>query len=77
MHHSQSQLRARQFWFYHHEPGINSSFKEAYEWMGKFDKEKNIAKYASRVALCFSTTTPTIEVIYFVVLLYCISSSLR
>jgi hypothetical protein len=72
IHHSQSQLRARQFWFYHHELGINSSFEEAYEWMGKFDKEKNVAKYAARIALCFSTTTPTIEVI-----LYCVSSSLH
>ncbi|CAF4014709.1 unnamed protein product, partial [Rotaria sordida] len=62
LHHSQSQLRANQFWFYHHEPGLNRSFDKAYEWMGKFDKERNIAKYASRIALCFSTTTPTINV---------------
>jgi hypothetical protein len=72
LHHSQSQLRARQFWFYHHEPGVNLSFDEAYKWMGTFDKEKNVAKYASRVALCFSTTIPTINVIYFVVLMYCL-----
>ncbi|CAF1158600.1 unnamed protein product [Rotaria sordida] len=62
LHHSQSQLRANQFWFYHHEPGINLSFNKAYNWMGMFDKERNIAKYASRVALCFSTTTPTINI---------------
>ncbi|CAF0781157.1 unnamed protein product [Rotaria sordida] len=62
LHHSQSQLRVNQFWFYHHEPGINRSHDEAYEWMGKFDKERNIAKYTSRVALCFSTTTPTINI---------------
>jgi hypothetical protein len=76
LHHSQSQLRARQFWFYHHEPGLNLSFDAAYGWMGNFDKEKNVAKYASRVALCFSTTIPTINVIYFVVLVYCLSSSI-
>ncbi|CAF1415336.1 unnamed protein product [Rotaria sordida] len=62
LHHSQSQLRVNQFWFYHHEPGINRSFDKAYEWMGTFDKERNIAKYASRIALCFSTTTPTINI---------------
>jgi hypothetical protein len=76
LHHSQSQLRARQFWFYHHEPGVNLSFEEAYKWMGDFDKERNIAKYASRVALCFSTTIPTINVICFAVLLYYLSSSI-
>jgi hypothetical protein len=74
LHHSQSQLRARQFWFYHHEPGVNLSSNEAYKWMGNFDKERNIAKYASRVALCFSTTIPTINVICFVILLYYLSS---
>ncbi|CAF3775512.1 unnamed protein product [Rotaria sp. Silwood1] len=62
LHHSQSQLRVNQFWFYHHEPGLNRSFAEAYKWMGTFDRERNVAKYASRVALCFSTTTPTINI---------------
>ncbi|CAF1566266.1 unnamed protein product [Rotaria sp. Silwood1] len=62
LHHSQSQLRVSQFWFYHHESGLNRSFDEAYKWMGTFDKERNAAKYASRVALCFSTTTPTINI---------------
>ncbi|CAF4766138.1 unnamed protein product, partial [Rotaria sp. Silwood2] len=62
LHHSQSQLRSRQFWFYHHnnydkDPSRrNCSFQEAYKWMGKFDKENNPAKYAARIALCFTTT---------------------
>ncbi len=63
LHHSQSQLRERQFWFYHHNrDDSNLSFSEAYLWMGNFDKEKNPAKYAARMALCFSTTKATVEV---------------
>ncbi|CAF4988909.1 unnamed protein product, partial [Rotaria sp. Silwood1] len=62
LHHSQSQLRASQFWFYYHEPRVNKSFDDAYRWMGDFSEEKNIAKYASRIALCFSTTTPSIDI---------------
>ncbi|CAF4739460.1 unnamed protein product [Rotaria sp. Silwood1] len=68
LHHSQSQLRERQFWFYHHNDydedprKINLSFPEAYTWMGNFDKEKNPAKYASRMALCFTTTTATVQI---------------
>ncbi|CAF3861368.1 unnamed protein product [Rotaria sp. Silwood1] len=66
LHHSQSQLRSRQFWFYHHnnydkDPSRrNCSFQEAYNWMGEFDKEDNPAKYAARMALCFTTTTATV-----------------
>jgi hypothetical protein len=68
LHHSQSQLRERQFWFYHHtayDKGPskrNHSFEKAYEWMGTFDEIKNPAKYAARMALCFSTTKATVEV---------------
>ncbi|CAF1080724.1 unnamed protein product [Adineta steineri] len=63
LHHSQSQLRQRQFWFYHHNiDGINLSFPDAYRWMGNFDDEKNPAKYAARMALCFSTTKATVDV---------------
>ena len=63
LHHSQSQLRARQFWFYHHElDGSNFSFDAAYSWMGQFDKEKNPAKHAARIALSFSTTKATVQV---------------
>ena len=69
LHHSQSQLRACQFWFYYHEPDLNLSFDDAYRWMGNFDKERNRAKYASRMALCFSTTTPAIDVMIFCTIL--------
>ncbi|CAF4102022.1 unnamed protein product [Rotaria sordida] len=68
LHHSQSQLRERQFWFYHHNDydkdlrKKNLSFSEAYKWMGNFDKEKNPAKYAARMALCFTTTRATVQV---------------
>ncbi|CAF3343678.1 unnamed protein product [Rotaria sp. Silwood2] len=62
LHHSKSQLRASQFWFYHHEPGLNRSLEEAYKWMGTFDTKGNVAKCATRIALCFSTTTPTINI---------------
>ena len=68
LHHSQSQLRGKQFWFYHHnnydeDPGRrNISFEDAYKWMGNFDAEKNPAKYAARMALCFSTTKATVMV---------------
>ena len=63
LHHSQSQLRERQFWFYHHDPnGSNCSHEEAYEWMGNFTGEPNPAKRAARIALCFSTTKVTVEV---------------
>ncbi|CAF4210187.1 unnamed protein product, partial [Rotaria magnacalcarata] len=68
LHHTKSQLRGRQFWFYHHHHDdtdprkINLSFPEAYKWMGNFDKEKNPAKYAARMALCFTSTTATVQV---------------
>ncbi|CAF4910451.1 unnamed protein product [Rotaria sp. Silwood1] len=44
LNHSQSPLRVNQFWFYHHEPGLNRSFDEAYKLMGKLDRERNVAK---------------------------------
>ncbi len=63
LHHSQSQLRARQFWFYHHDKEQpNLSCFDAYRWMGNFDGEKNPAKHAARIALCFSTTKATVQV---------------
>ncbi len=63
LHHSQSQLRERQFWFYHHDKKLpNLSVSDAYLWMGNFDREKNPAKYAARMALCFSTTKATVQV---------------
>jgi hypothetical protein len=73
LHHAPSQLRSRQFWFYHHdENSLNKSFPDAYKWMGNFESELNPAKSAARMGQCFSTTTATIEVdilncfIYFV-----------
>ena len=68
LHHSQSQLRERQFWFYHHQDVPNTvarnlSFDEAYTWMGDFSEETNPAKYAARIALCFSSTRASVEVI--------------
>ena len=67
LHHSQSQLRERQFWFYHHrKDGSNLSFTDAYKWMGRFDKEKNPAKHAARIALCFSTTKESVQVRYYI-----------
>jgi hypothetical protein len=68
LHHSKSQLRSKQFWFYHHnnydkDPRRrNKNFHDAYKWMGDFDEEKNPAKYAVRMALCFSTTKATVMV---------------
>lgn len=63
LHHSQSQVRERQFWFYHHDPnGSNYSHERAYEWMGDFSGEPNPAKRAARIGQCFSTTTVTVEV---------------
>jgi len=62
LHHSQSQLRERQFWFYYHEQGKNLSFDDAYTWMGSFDHERNPAKYAARMSLCFSTTKQAAKV---------------
>ena len=38
------------------------SFNEAYTWMGNFANERNPAKYAARMALCFTTTKKTVEV---------------
>ncbi|CAF1029845.1 unnamed protein product [Adineta ricciae] len=66
LHHSQSQLRERQFWFYYshqqadqYRNNGNMSFNEAYRWMGDFTNERNPAKYAARMALCFTTTRGT------------------
>ena len=60
LHHTQSQLRDQQFWFYYHE---TDRFAALYRYMGNFEKERNPAKYAKRMAQWFSTTTATVEVI--------------
>lgn len=69
LHHSQSQLKQKQFWFYHHQLSSNDakdcgnlSFDEAYRWMGDFDGERVVAKQAARIAQCFTSTEATIEV---------------
>ncbi|CAF1377919.1 unnamed protein product, partial [Didymodactylos carnosus] len=63
LHHSQSQLRTKQFWFYYHNEQEKSlSFHDAYLWMGNFDNERVVAKYTSRIAQCFTSTTATIQI---------------
>ncbi|CAF1489284.1 unnamed protein product, partial [Didymodactylos carnosus] len=36
LHHSQSQLREKQFWFYHEENGFKT-LEQAYKWMGNYE----------------------------------------
>ena len=63
LHHSQSQVKSKQFWFYHHDQENNHlSHSDAYVWMGNFDKERVVAKHAARIALCFTSTKATIQV---------------
>ena len=63
LHHSQSQVKCKQFWFYYHDKeGGYLSHEDAYTWMGNFDKERVVAKHAARIALCFTSTDPTIQV---------------
>lgn len=60
LHHTQSQLRQKQFWFYYNDKRKDE--KTIYDHLGDFSKERNPAKYAARVAQSFSTTTQTIKV---------------
>jgi RNA-dependent RNA polymerase len=62
LHHSQSQLKDKQFWFYHYDGKTNFSFEEAFAWMGDFQEEKIIAKHAARIAQCFTSAEATIQV---------------
>ncbi len=63
LHHSQSQVKCKQFWFYHHDKENGClSHEDAYIWMGNFDKERVVAKHAARIALCFTSTDATIQV---------------
>lgn len=62
LHHSQSQLKDKQFWFYHHDGKTNFSFEQAFEWMGDFQDEKIVAKHAARIAQCFTSAEATIKV---------------
>lgn len=67
LHHSQSQVKCKQFWFYHHD-GTNLTHEAAYIWMGNFDKERVVAKHAARIALCFTSTDPTIQVLNYYII---------
>ncbi|CAF5041030.1 unnamed protein product, partial [Rotaria sp. Silwood1] len=64
LHHSQSQLKDKQYWFYWHDEKnkTNLSFDEAYKWMGDFDNEHVIAKHSARIAQCFTSSEATIRV---------------
>ncbi|CAF4464927.1 unnamed protein product, partial [Didymodactylos carnosus] len=61
LHHSQSQLKEKQFWFYYHDENC-LSLEDAYVWMGSFSKERVVAKHAARIALCFTSTEATISI---------------
>ncbi|CAF1473862.1 unnamed protein product [Rotaria sordida] len=63
LHHSQSQVKCKQFWFYYHDKEHGYlSHEDAYIWMGNFDKERVVAKHAARIALCFTSTDATIQI---------------
>jgi RNA-dependent RNA polymerase len=70
LHHSQSQLKDKQFWFYHHDGQTNFSFEDAFAWMGDFQEERIVAKHAARIAQCFTSAEATIQVkrIFFIYL---------
>jgi len=57
---SNSQLRGSSCWIFKETPKF--PLKNLYEWMGDFRKEKNLAKYASRMGLAFSTTYKAAEI---------------
>lgn len=63
LHHSQSQLKDKQFWFYYHDGQSNFSFEQAFAWMGDFQEERIVAKHAARIAQCFTSAEATIQVI--------------
>jgi hypothetical protein len=64
LHHSQSQLKEKQYWFYWHDAKTHSnlSFEEAYVWMGDFQHERVVAKHSARIAQCFTSSEATIRV---------------
>ncbi|CAF1109237.1 unnamed protein product [Didymodactylos carnosus] len=70
LHHSQSQVKDKQFWSYCDEQQCGGiSIEAAYSWMGNFDNEKVVAKHSARIALCFTSTSPTIKVCYLLFML--------
>ena len=63
LHHSQSQVKCKQFWFYYHDrDNRRVAHEDAYSWMGNFDKERVVAKHAARIALCFTSSEATVRV---------------
>jgi hypothetical protein len=70
LHHSQSQLKEKQYWFYWHDAKnqTNLSFDDAYTWMGDFRSERVVAKHSARIDQCFTSSEATIRVRKFVIL---------
>jgi hypothetical protein len=64
LHHSQSQLKEKQYWFYWYDEKnqTNLSFEDAYKWMGDFRNERVVAKHSARIAQCFTSSEETIRV---------------
>ncbi|CAF0876200.1 unnamed protein product [Adineta ricciae] len=62
LHHSQSQLKDKQFWFYYHDKKTNFSFEQAFAWMGDFQEETIVAKHSARIAQCFTSAEATIPI---------------
>ncbi|CAF1110160.1 unnamed protein product [Adineta steineri] len=61
LHHAQSQIRNKQFYFYCEEEG-GMTREELENWMGNFDDEKLPAKNTARRTQPFSSTEDTIEI---------------
>jgi len=58
LHHSMSQVKEKQFWFL----DSRYSLENVLCWMGNFDNERVVAKHAARIAQCFTSTEPSIQV---------------
>ncbi|KFK40016.1 rna-dependent rna polymerase 6 [Arabis alpina] len=58
---SSNQLRDRSAWFFAEDGKTRVS--DIKKWMGKF-KDKNVAKCAARMGLCFSSTYASVDVMY-------------
>ena len=52
---SNSQLRTQSCWFYRNND--LTTCDDIRKWMGNFSNIKNVAKYAARMGMCFSSTT--------------------
>ena len=58
LHHSMSQVKEKQFWFL----DCRYPLEDVLAWMGNFDNERVVAKHAARIAQCFTSTEPSIQV---------------